>query len=539
MRYSRIAKALQEISLAPRSRKVDLAASLLAETETEPEMLCPVVRLLLGELWPPWEEREMGIGPQTLTAALAEVSDLDLSAEREKSGDMGAVAEAALERKGQHSLFGEPLQALSVYERLMRISAMSGKESEQRKSALLRGLFLEATALEGKYIARTALRSMQAGIGHKTMMEALCRSMHCDLEKIRRAYSLMPDLGGIAALARRQELESVAIRPKVPTKFMLFRRSDPAVPGAFLPKYPGLRVQIHKIKKEVLIFTSQLRNITFALNGISQQLGEIEADFIADADLIGFSNTQSSIGRSGICSRTEMLRYINRRRLARKSSIKPALLAYDLIALEGEDICSMPYQDRRKRLLSILGEPKDMPFSGISPAQERILLESIDASDYLSLAGKSGARGLLERQLEAAYRPGEVAERDFIIRAEHHLAALIIRALWGQDKKEKHQARYQVALRSGEELVAVGWAWRGLSERDQLALLQSLRSLIRDEDESGADVNAQVLLNLKIRGAHKRQSKYSIIEPVIEGFRLNASPEDADDLDRLEKICRA
>ena len=31
--------------------------------------------------------------------------------------------------------------------------------------------------------------------------------------------------------------------------------------------------------------------------------------------------------------------------------------------------------------------------------------------------------------------------------------------------------------------------------------------------------------------------KYSILEPVIEGFRLNASREDADDLDRLEKIC--
>jgi len=64
------------------------------------------------------------------------------------------VAEAALGQKGQHSLFGEPLEALSVYERLRRISVMTGKESEQRKNALLRGLLLDATPLEGKYIAR-------------------------------------------------------------------------------------------------------------------------------------------------------------------------------------------------------------------------------------------------------------------------------------------------------------------------------------------------------------------------------------------------
>jgi len=353
---------------------------------------------------------------------------------------------------------------------------------------------------------------------------------------------------------------------------MLFRSSKPEMPGAFLPKYPGLRVQVHKIKKEVLIFTSQLRNITFALNGISRQLGEIDADFVADADLIGFRDTDSDninndifsnnidagnidfntssndascnypgpkeggFGRKGICSQAEMLRYINRRRLSRKSSILPALMAYDLIALAGEDICSMPYQDRRKKLLSILGPPKDMPFSGISPAEENVLMESGAASDFLCRVGKAGARALLERNLQAAYRPGEVAKRDFIIRAEHNLAALIVRVMWGNGEKKKHPARYQVALRSGEELVPIGWAWRGLIEKDQMAISHRLRSLVRDEDENGADLIAQVVLNLKIRGAHKLKKKYSILEPVIEGFRFNASMEDADDLERLEKI---
>ena len=528
MRYSRIAQALQEISQAARSRKVDLAAGLLAEVE--PEMLCPAVRLLLGELWPPWEEREMGIGPEALMAALAEVSDQDVSSVRDRMGEMGMVTEATLGQKGQHSLSCEPLEALSVYERLRRISDMRGKESEQRKNALLRGLFLEATPLEGKYIARTALRNMRTGIGHMTMIAALSRSLHCDQEKIRRAFCLMPDLGSIAPMARRQELEKVAIRPKVPTSFMLFRRSGRLVPGAFLPKYPGLRVQVHKIKKEVFIFTSQLRNITFALDRISRQLGKIESDFIADADLIGFYDT-------GICSQVEMLRYINRRRLTRKSRIHPALFAYDLIALQGEDICSMPYQDRRKRLLSILGKPKDMPFSGISTPQEKVLMESSAIDEFLCLAEKAGARALLVRDLQAAYRPGEVAEKDFIIRAEFNLSAMIVRASWGRGGKKKLPERYQVALRSGEQLVPVGWAWRGLSERDHVALSHGLRSLLRDEDESGADVTAQVVLKLKIRGAQKSGTKYSILEPVIEGFGLNASPEDVDELKRLEKIC--
>ncbi len=534
MLYSRIALALQEISEAPRGRKIDLVADLLTEIESEPEMLCPAVRLLLGELWPPWVGRVMGIGPEALMAALAEVSDQDLHSLRAGCCDMGMVAEAALGQKGQHSLFGEPLEALSVYQRLRRISAMSGKESEQRKNALLRGLLLEASPLEGKYIARTALRNMHAGIGHTTMIAALSRSLHSDLEKIRSAYSLMPDLGCIAAMARGRKLDAVAFQPKVPTRFMLFRRSDPAVPGCFLPKYPGLRVQVHKVRNEVLIFSSQLRNITSSLDGISRMLGEIESDFVADADLIGFRD--SGIKIKEICSQAEMLRYINRRRLSRKCNIYPALLAYDLISVQGEDICAVPYQDRRKSLLSILGEPKAMPFQGISPVREDVLMDQGAVDELLCRAGAAGARALLGRDLLAPYLPGMVAERDFILRAEHHLAAVIVRSSWGRDKKEKLPARYLVALRSGKELVPVGYAWRGLSQRDQQVLSHVLKSLVISEDLCGADVNAQVVLKLKIRGAHKRAEKYIIIEPVIEGFKLNATIDDADDLERLEKI---
>ena len=77
MLYCQIAQALQEISQAPRSQKVDLTARLLADQR--PGDALPDVRLLLGELWLPWEEREMGIGPEALMAALAEVSEEDVS----------------------------------------------------------------------------------------------------------------------------------------------------------------------------------------------------------------------------------------------------------------------------------------------------------------------------------------------------------------------------------------------------------------------------------------------------------------------------
>ena len=423
MLYCQIAQALQDISQAPRSRKVDLTARHLADQD--PEMLCPTVRLLLGELWMPWEEREMGIGPEALMTALAEVSEDDVPLLREGMGEMGLVAEAALRRKGQHSLCSEPLQALSVYERLRRISRMSGHESEQRKNAFLRGLFLEATPQEGKYIARTALRNMLAGVGHKTMLAALIQALHCDQDRVLRAYNLLPDPGSIAGMALNSGLEGISVQPKTPINFMIIRscrapefRCESRV-FAYLPKYPGLRVQVHKSKAEALIFTSRLRNIAMDLNGLSQSLSAIEEDFIVDANLIGFQEGK-------ICSQAEMVKYINRGRLSRRSQISPALLVYDLIYLAGEDVCNRTYLERRKRLVETLGGPKALPFRGISPAEEKLLENKGAVQDYLALVSENGGKGLMARDLQAAYCPGLGSGYDFIIRAEKTIAAIIM-----------------------------------------------------------------------------------------------------------------
>jgi len=541
--YSKIAQALQDISNASRSSKADLVAGLLSEIKPDCEMLCPVVRLLLGELWPSWHAREMGVGPEAIMTALAEVSDQDVPSLRERLFDVGKVAEAALAQKGQHPLFCEHLKAQSVYERLRRISEMRGKESEQRKNALLRGLFLEATPQEGKFIARTALRNMQAGIGHRTMISALSSFLQCDREKIERAYGLMPDLGKIAVMAQGGRLEEVTVQAKTPIRLMSFRQSDPVVPGCFLPRYPGLRVQVHKIKNEVLIFTSQLRDITASLGDISRQLEKIEQDFVVDALLMGFYD-RAGKGKE-ICSQAEMLRYINRRHLSRKSRIHPFILAYDLIALQGEDICSLPYQDRRARTLSILGEPQALPFQGISPAQEHFLTDPCAVAELFS--NTAGAGALLERDLNGPYMPGRVAENDFISRAEHKIAAMIVQFSWGRSRNamgagKNSAGKYLVALRQEGELVPVGWASRGLTEDDRGRVSHALTSLTGGESDGGASdsvsVPATVLLNLKIRGAHKRAGSYIIDRPAIEGFKLGASPEDADELTRLEKISR-
>lgn len=539
MRYSRIASALEEISGAPRGGKADRTSALLREAAEEPEMLCTVVRLLTGELWPRWEGREMGIGPETVAAALADVCDIDLSIERQQKGDMGLVAEAALGHKGQSSLFGQPLDALAVYEDLRRISSFKGSDSDQRKMSVLRGLFLLASPQEGKFIARTALRSMQAGLGPRTMIEAVSSALACDQQSLARAFGLMPDLGCIAEMARLGRLDEVFIRPNLPARLMIYSVRGDFFAGAYLFKFPGLRVQVHKAGEAVRIFSSQLRDISSSLSGLCQDAGRLNSDFVADALLIGFLSSHSREGSAmnRICSGGDMLRYINRRRLARKSSIRPALLVYDLLALEGKDICCLAYVDRRQRMLRALGPPQSVPFYGISPAEQRHIKDIADLDDYLCLARREGASGLLARDYKGIYRPGELSERDFILRAAHIISALVVGVEWTSSKNGQARARYLVALRQGEALVPVGRVWRTGSDCDCQSLSMAAASLKRQYDALASSEHTGILLKIRIGGIEKAGLQWRIIEPVIEDYSLDSSIEDADELERLNNLC--
>lgn len=530
--YDRIASALEEIGQAPRWKKADLAASLLAELPCE--VLCPVVRLLLGDLWPAWEPRELGIGPEAITAALEEISKDDVADLRSSLGEMGAVAKSALQHKIQHPLSVSPLDALTVYDSLRRISRLNGPESDHRKIAILRGLLLDATPLEGKYIARAVMGNMLAGIGLQTMIAAISQSFGLKGEVVQRAYNLMPDLSMLAlAAAGHDNLSGIKIQPPRPVKPMLVRTGVAILPAAHLPLYPGLRVQVHIAGGKVYVYTSRLKNITIALLGLSRELQDYKHEMILDAQLMGFQDDRA-VGQA------EVVRHINRRHFARRSRVSPALAAHDILYLDGVDLTrtGLAYEERRKKLVEILGEPKGFPFTGISSAKELILKDPEEVKSYYIKALKAGCRGLVARDLKAPYIPGSYSSCDFILRDEETITAAIIGGKFGRGRREGILARYQVALRSGDDLVPVGWASAGLRIDEAESLSDQLKDLILVEAEGRVEVRPQVVLALRIAGASRDERGYRIHLPRIEEVWFDAAFEEVDSIERLEGLYR-
>lgn len=406
--YERIASLLEEISKAERGNKAGLAAGLLAGLPEE--LLCPCVRLLTGELWPSWEKREMGMGPEAVLDCLKEISTEDVASLRKTFGEMGLVAEAAIRHKSQHSISTEHLEAMQVYKSVDRISRQHGPDSEHRQGAILRGLLLDAEPIEAKYISRTVMRNMLVGLGPQTQIAAIVKTFDVEYEQIRKAYALMPELGLVAKAAFAGTLAEVRIKPSRPVSPMLIRQGkifNSPVPRAYIPNHPGLRVQVHKAEGEFFVYTMRLRDITSAMVGLFRGLQAISHDLIAEAELLGFQNGL-------MLGQQEMVRYINRRTLSRRSTVAPVLVLWDLLYLDGEDLTILSYQERRKRLEEVLGDPKGATLTGISIAEQKVLERTIDVEEY---SAREGSKGLIARDLLAPYQPGRFSDSDLYIRA--------------------------------------------------------------------------------------------------------------------------
>lgn len=406
--YERIASLLEEISKAERGNKAGLAAGLLAGLPEE--LLCPCVRLLTGELWPSWEKREMGMGPEAVLDCLKEISTEDVASLRKTFGEMGLVAEAAIRHKSQHSISTEHLEAMQVYKSVDRISRQHGPDSEHRQGAILRGLLLDAEPIEAKYISRTVMRNMLVGLGPQTQIAAIVKTFDVEYEQIRKAYTLMPELGLVAKAAFAGTLAEVRIKPSRPVSPMLIRQGkifNSPVPRAYIPNHSGLRVQVHKAEGEFFVYTMRLRDITSAMVGLFRGLQAISHDLIAEAELLGFQNGL-------MLGQQEMVRYINRRTLSRRSTVAPVLVLWDLLYLDGEDLTTLSYQERRKRLEEVLGDPKGATLTGISIAEQKVLERTIDVEEY---SAREGSKGLIARDLLAPYQPGRFSDSDLYIRA--------------------------------------------------------------------------------------------------------------------------
>ena len=270
--------------------------------ELDDETLSKVGLLILGRVFPAWSDKELGIGSKLVMEAVAKAVGTTVDKvedELREQGDIGLASVNLFSKKSQTTFFSQPLTIKFVFDNLIKLTTISGSKSTSRKISIILELLSQASATEAKYLTRTITEELRIGVGEGIVRDAIAEAFNIDKDIIDRAHMLTNDIAVVAKNEGEDGLKKLTLTPGKPVKPMLAQLSEGIEPSIKMmglaiceTKYDGIRLQVHRNKDEINIFTRRLENITEAMPEIVKAVDEylphvnytVEGEVIATRD---------------------------------------------------------------------------------------------------------------------------------------------------------------------------------------------------------------------------------------------------------------
>jgi DNA ligase-1 len=437
------------------------------------EELPVFVRFVMGRIFADWSSRKLGIGPNLLyeaTAAVAGISRDRVIDKINTTGDVGVAVEELLSVKSQTTFFHEDLELVPVYQSLTAIAELEGKKSQREKLLAVRRLLGNAHPLEGRYLARIMLEELRIGVGEGSVREAIAKAFSVDPALVEHAMQALNDMGEVARLAKAGEenLRNVRITLFHPVRMMLAQqgniddmiREHGEIAAEF--KYDGSRFQFHKKGNWARMYSRRLEDVTGALPDVIQQLmGATAHDVILDGEVIAIRDGRPMPFQS-------VLRRFRRRHdiAGAQEAIGMVPNVFDILYLDGETLIGLPFEERRRRLGSVVTQYLAPQTVSADPSVIRKTYEDALAA---------GHEGIMIKVRSSQYTPGQRGKNWIKIKPEvDTLDLVVIGAEWGEGKRAHVFGSFLVACQDASgKLVPLSRVATGFSD-DQLSEVYDL-----------------------------------------------------------------
>jgi len=526
----------------------DLVADFLRELE--PNEVEPAACMILGRVFPKWDQRTLEVSWATLSTLIKRLTNVGGKDFREafsNTGDIGAATKILFEKTGkigkQVMLFEGPLTILEVRRRLETIAETAGSGSRERKERLLETLLGAATPLEAKYLVKILIGEMRTGFFEGMMELAISEAFQISLDVVQRASMLAGDVAEVAAIARGEGKEGV-----LNVKFQLFRPIKPMMAhmaidvtealqehegkSAFEYKLDGARIQIHKSEDNVKVYSRRLTDVTESLPEVVQLIhDQVKAhEAILEGEVIAVGDDGSPMLFQHLMRRFRRVHDIEEM----TKEIPIQLYLFDLLYLDGQSLITNPYLQRRSKLKEIS--------RNISLTKQVITSDSKEAERFLEEALNEGHEGLMAKRPDSSYTPGIRGKRWFKIkRALESLDLVIAAAEWGYGRRHGWLSDYHLAARNPEtgELLMVGKTFKGLTDKEIIQMTKRLKELAVKEEHGRVIVVPKVVVEVaynEIQKSPKYKCGMALRFARITRIRDDKSPEEADTIQKVKEI---
>lgn len=407
MKFLKLVEYFERLeATAKRLEMFDILSQLFKESNAAD--IDKIIYLGQGELLPPFHGLEMGMSEKLLIRAISDATNTPTKKVEDvfkHTGDLGKTAGELIKNKGEN------LTVRKVYEELTAIARTSGTGSVEKKIGLLSSLLRGVSPEEAKYIARFVIGRLRLGIGDPTVLEALAlaqgdRSLRPELERV---YNRCSDLGFVAKTLLEKGIGGVNkfhVRVGYPIRMALCERlpsSEEIIEkigeAAIEAKYDGFRVQIHKNKNNIDMFSRNLERTTHMFPEIKEAVKNfITADTaIIEGEALAYNESTGELFPFQVTIQRKRKHGIEE--LAKEYPLK--FFAFDLLYADGEDYTPKPFSERREKLKKIIKKN-----SVIEPSELFITDRHEDITKYFEDAIARGLEGVVAKRLDAPYAAG-------------------------------------------------------------------------------------------------------------------------------------
>ncbi len=244
---------------------------------------------------------------------------------------------------------------------------------------------------------------------------------------------------------------------------------------------------------------------------------------------------------------SELQKRLNRKVVDRKLLDRsPAFVrAYDLLWLDGEDLRSSPFRERRRRLEDLLATRPSarLDLSPLVPFSDWRALESLRAAPP-----DDAIEGVMLKRWDSVYTPGRPKGPWFKWKREPFTVdAVLLYAQRGHGKRSSFYSDYTFGVwtrRDGEDgLVPVGKAYFGFTDEELKLLDKFVREHTTDRfgpvRQVRADPDVGLVLEVAFEGLNRsprHKSGVAMRFPRIKRIRWDKPPKEADRLESLEAL---
>ena len=370
-----------------------------------------VAYLTLGKIAPDYVDINLGMADKMVLRALCTATNKSFNAivkEYKNSGDVGFVAEKFVGVQKRQLLVKE------VFDYLHAIAKLQGTGSQEKKKLILAKLFVAASPIEARYLARIVVGQLRLGVGDKTIIDSLAIAFaggKSAKKILERAYATCPDIGLIAQAIVYSGLNSVAhINIKVgrPVQMMLAQRVDSiAVIAdkmhgliAAEEKYDGERIQVHANNGRIILYSRRLENITNQFPDVIAALKKnvCAKKYVLEGEVVPVDKKGNLLPFQTLMARRrkyDIKTYV--------SKVPVYFYVFDLLLLNNKSFLDVPYPKRRAALESIT---LDGPLVFLA---KRIVSEDLDnIKMFFNNVLKRGCEGIVAKSCadDSFYTPG-------------------------------------------------------------------------------------------------------------------------------------